>query len=229
MRFDPPSFAAEVGPLPAQRNGFVTLASFNRPNKISPPVIAAWSEILRRLPTARLRLKYNGWDDEPLCRHFLDQFAEHGVGRERIDLRGWSPHAESLAEYNEVDLALDPYPFSGSATTCDALWMGVPVVTLPVATFMSRHTLSHLSNIGLGELVARDWEHYVELVVGLASDLGRLQSLRAGLRERVATSPLCDGDRYAGHLLALLREAWEKWVASGCYIGGELPPGKLER
>src|SRR5205085_6350321 len=110
------------------------------------------------------------------------------------ELRGGSPRAAHVAAYRDVDVALDPFPYSGGVTTCDALWMGVPVVTLPGDTFASRHGLSHLAGVGLAELAARNTDGYVALAVGLAEDLGRLSDLRVGLRERVARSPLCDGD-----------------------------------
>jgi predicted O-linked N-acetylglucosamine transferase (SPINDLY family) len=130
------------------------------------------------------------------------------MGPQRLELLSFGTYAEYLQAYQEVDLALDPFPFSGSATTCDALWMGVPVVTCPGATFASRHTLSHLSNIGLTDTIARDLHEYVELAVALAADPSRLALLRAGLRQRMAASPLCDGNRFAAHLMATLREAW---------------------
>jgi predicted O-linked N-acetylglucosamine transferase (SPINDLY family) len=131
-------------------------------------------------------------------------------------LRGASRHAEYLAAYREIDVALDPFPFGGGVTTCDALWMGVPVVTLPGDTFASRHGLSHLSSVGLaGELTARDADDYVALAAGLVHDGGRLSALRAGLRERVARSPLCDGERLADELLAALRRAWQEWTVGG--------------
>ena len=121
------------------------------------------------------------------------------------------PGADLLAAYNTIDLALDPFPYSGGLTTCEALWMGVPVVTCPGETFASRHSLSHLSNVGLTETVAADAREYVELAVRLAGDLPHLAALRAGLRDRMARSPLCDGERFAGHLSRQLRDVWRQW------------------
>ena len=119
-----------------------------------------------------------------------------------------------LAAYNTIDLALDPFPYSGGLTTCEALWMGVPVVTCPGETFAGRHSLSHLANVGLTETVAADAREYVALAVRLAGDLPHLAALRAGLRERMAHSPLCDGPRFAGHLSQHLREVWRQWCGS---------------
>jgi protein O-GlcNAc transferase len=132
---------------------------------------------------------------------------------ERVELRGASPHREFMAEYNPIDLVLDPFPYSGGLTTCEALWMGVPTVTLPGETFASRHSTSHLSNVGLGEWVARDWEDYVKLAVAKAADNDSLATLRAGLRDRVKASPLCDAPRFGRNLGAALRHAWGEWCA----------------
>ncbi len=136
--------------------------------------MAVWAEILRRVPAARLVLKYRGLGDQTVKRRYLDLFAARGVEPQRLELLPSSSYAEYLAAYHQVDVALDPFPFSGSVTTCEALWMGVPVVTCPGETFASRHSLSHLSNVGLTETIARDLDEYVELAVSLAGDLPRL-------------------------------------------------------
>ena len=175
--YDPPAAAPPVGPLPSLKNGYATFGSFNNLAKITPEVVAVWAEILRRSPTARLVLKYRGLGDPTVKRRYLDLFAAHGVEPQRLELLPSSSYAEYLAAYHQVDVALDPFPFSGSATTCEALWMGVPVVTCPGETFASRHSLSHLSNVGLTETIARDLDEYVELAVSLAGDLPRLAAL----------------------------------------------------
>jgi predicted O-linked N-acetylglucosamine transferase (SPINDLY family) len=132
-----------------------------------------------------------------------------------LEFLGHSPHVELLAAYQRIDLALDPFPYSGGLTTCEALWMGVPVVTCPGETFASRHSLSHLSNVGLTETIAHDLDEYVDLAVSLAGDLPRLAALRAGLRERMAASPLCDGKRFAANLMSLLQDVWEQRINTG--------------
>jgi predicted O-linked N-acetylglucosamine transferase (SPINDLY family) len=202
--YDPPQQAPPAGPPPSSHKGYATFGSFNNPAKITPEVVAVWAEILRRMPAARLVLKYRGLGEASVKARYLDLFASHGVDPRRLDLLPWSSHAEYLAAYQQVDVALDPFPFSGSVTTCEALWMGVPVVTCPGETFASRHSLSHLSNVGLTETIAGDLHEYVERAVSLAGDLPRLTELRAGLRERMAASPLCDGSRFANHLASLL-------------------------
>jgi predicted O-linked N-acetylglucosamine transferase (SPINDLY family) len=213
--FDPPLDAPPVAPLPALERGQVTLGCFNNPAKVTPRVIEVWATILRRLPGARLVLKYKGWSDAGVARRFTEMFAAHAVDPGRLELLGASPHARLLAEYGRIDLALDPFPYNGGLTTCEALWMGVPVVTCPGATFASRHSLSHLSNVGLTETIARNLDEYVELAVALASDLPRLAALRAGLRPRMAASPLCDGERFATNLASILRGVCDQRAATG--------------
>ena len=209
--YDPPEAAPSVGPLPSSTKGYATFCSFSNPAKITPEVVTVWAEILHRAPTARLILKYQGMDDQAVKRRYLDLFAAQGVEPQRLEMLPSSSYAEYLATYHQVDIALDPFPFSGSATTCEALWMGVPVITCPGKTFASRHALSHLWNVGLTETIARDREEYVELAVSLVRDLPRLATLRAGLRQRMAASPLCDGKRFANNLALLLQGVWEQW------------------
>ncbi len=210
--FDPPAEAPEVGPLPALMQGHVTFGSFNNPAKINPGVVAAWAEILRRVPGARLVLTYPGFEQAGTRSYYETLFSAQGVGRERLELLGGSRRAGMLAEYNRVDIVLDPFPYSGGITTCEALWMGVPVITWPGKTFAGRHSLSHLSNVGLTETVARDRANYIALAVQLANDLPRLEKLRGELRGRVARSPLCDGPRFAANLMAALRSIWQEHV-----------------
>jgi len=207
--YDPPAAAPPVGPPPSLARGYATFGSFNNLAKITAEVVAVCAEILRRAPSARLLMKYRGLGDPNVKRRYLDLFAAQGVEPRRLELLPFGTYAEYLQTYQQVDLALDPFPFSGSATTCEALWMGVPVITCPGATFAGRHSLSHLSNIGLTDTIARDLGQYVELAVSLAADGPRLASLRAGLRQRMAASPLCDGKRFAANLTATLRKLWE--------------------
>jgi predicted O-linked N-acetylglucosamine transferase (SPINDLY family) len=211
--YDPPAEAPAVGPLPARSAGHVTFASFNNPAKITPDVVDLWAEILRQASNAKILLKYQGLGDDGTQRRLRGQFAERGTSADRIEFRGWSSFVDLLAEHNRVDIALDPFPFSGGATSCNALWMGAPLVTWPGETFASRHGLSYLSSLGLTELIARDRDDYVRLAVELAGDLDRLASLRARLRQQMANSPLCDGRRHAAGLLHVLRELWRSYCA----------------
>jgi predicted O-linked N-acetylglucosamine transferase (SPINDLY family) len=209
--YDPPEYAPPVSPLPALDSGYVTFAAFHNPAKITPQVVEVWARVLNRLPRARLVLKYRGMDDVSVGSRLADLFAAQGIEPGRLEFLGFSDHRETLSQYQRVDVALDSFPYSGGLTTCEALWMGVPVITCPGETFASRHSLSHLANVGLAETIAGSLEEYVEVAASLAGDLARLAALRAGLRERVASSPLCDGKRFAANFAEVLRAVWRRW------------------
>jgi predicted O-linked N-acetylglucosamine transferase (SPINDLY family) len=211
VTYDPPAYAPPVSPLPALRKGHVTFGSFNNPVKIGPQVVEVWARVLRQLPQARLVLKYKGMDYPVLAGGLAEKFAGHGIGAGRVEFLGLSPHADLLDHYTHIDMALDPFPYNGGLTTLEALWMGVPVLTCPGETFAGRHSLTHLSNLGLTQTIARDLDAYIALAVSLAADLAGLAALRAGLRERMASSALCDGRRFAANLMQLLRGVWREW------------------
>jgi len=200
----PPAFP------PGERRGYVTLGCFNNFAKVGDETVSLWAEILARLPTARLSLKWNGLGDGDPDWAYA-RFADRGIERFRIGLHGFSP--EPYSPYNEIDVALDPLHANGGTTTCDALWMGVPVVSLPGETPFSRVGLCHLTNVGLPELIAKDRGDYADIVVALATRPALLREIRTGLRERFARSPLMDGARYAANLERALREIWRRWCA----------------
>jgi predicted O-linked N-acetylglucosamine transferase (SPINDLY family) len=211
--YSPPPHAPDVVALPALANGFVTFGCFNNLAKITPRVIETWAEILRRVPDARLILKTHQLSDRGTADGFLADFAALGIAGDRIELRGSSGHRAFMGEYGHVDIVLDPFPYSGGLTTCEALWMGVPTITLPGEIFASRHSASHMSNAGLSDWVVGSVEGYVDMAVARVGDLGALAVLRAGLRDRVRRSPLCDAPRFGRGLGAALRLAWRAWCA----------------
>lgn len=206
----PPAGAPEVGPSPARETGRVTFGSFNALPKIRAATVAAWAEILSRTPGSRLILKSKGLNDPAARRRLIDLFAAYGIGEPQIELAVTVPsHAHHLDLYNRVDIALDTFPYHGTTTTCEALWMGVPVVTLAGATHVSRVGVSLLERTGLGDLVAYSPSVYAARACALAADLDHLAALRAGLRERVAASPLGDAVRFTRELEDLYRRLWE--------------------
>ncbi|MGE5505047.1 MAG: tetratricopeptide repeat protein [Actinomycetota bacterium] len=184
-------------------DGPVTFGSFNNIAKLTPAVAALWRRILDLVPESRLLLKWPHLAQPEVARRVRELFP--GLGQ-RLVLRGHSAPAELLAEYGEVDVALDPFPYSGSVTSCEALWMGVPVVTLPGPRPFSRQTLSVLAAIGHFELAAEDDDAYVALAVALAHDRTRRQSYRRGLRSAMRTG--------VGDAVALTRALERVWV--GC-------------
>jgi predicted O-linked N-acetylglucosamine transferase (SPINDLY family) len=210
--FSVPSYSGAVTPPPLLKNGFVTFGSFNRLPKLSPTLLNAWAQILLSVPGSRLILKAAALADETVCQQFIDRFAQRGVDAARLDLRGTSAHSEMFAEYGHMDIALDPFPFNGGMTTLEALWMGVPVVTLEGNTVVSRQSYSALANIGLAdELAFPDVDAYVTGAVALATDPVRLTALRAQIRPRMEASPLCQPERFTRDLEALYRRMWQAW------------------
>lgn len=197
--------------MPALARGYITFGSFNNLAKLTPEVIATWAEILRRVPDARLLLGTRGLGGARTRERIHGAFDGAGVDPCRVELRGKVRRGDLLAAYNTMDVALDPFPYSRGLTTCEALWMGVPVVTAPGETMAGRHALAHLSNVGLTETIATDRRESIDRAVRLAQDVPHLAALRAGLREQMRRSPLCDGERFAQHLMALLRDVWRHW------------------
>jgi predicted O-linked N-acetylglucosamine transferase (SPINDLY family) len=206
--YAPPVKAPPVGPPPALATGRVTFGCFNNAAKLNAGVAAAWSRLLRGRPDRRLRLQSAGLERPEAQAPLLAAFAAGGVDPEQVEFRGFVPPDELVASYAGIDLALDPFPYSGGLTTLEALWMGVPVVTRPGERFCSRHSASHLANVGLGGFVAASEEEYVAIAEAWASDLGRLAGLRAGLRDRMLASPLCDWAGFTADLEALYRRLW---------------------
>lgn len=190
--YQPVPFAPPVAPLPAARNGYVTFGSFNNTAKLNEGVFDVWAQVLTAVPDARLVLKWRTFHDEGLCGAVIDSFVRRGIAAERIELRGPSFHAELLKEYADIDIALDPFPFTGGLTSCEALWMGVPVVTLPQERVVSRQTFALLSAIGLPELAAKDAGDYVRIAAELAANPERLAEMRGSLRQRMQASSLMD-------------------------------------
>jgi protein O-GlcNAc transferase len=211
--YSPPTHAPDVVEPPSLLNGFVTFGCFNNLAKVTPVVMQTWARILHRVPHARMILKTHQFSDGPTAANVRARFAALGIEDERIELRGSSGHRAFLGEYGHVDIVLDPFPYSGGLTTCEALWMGVPTITLPSEIFASRHSASHLTNAGLADWVAASLDEYVEMAVARAANLPALAELRAGLRERVRKSPLCDAPRFGQSLGAGLRHAWQQWCA----------------
>jgi predicted O-linked N-acetylglucosamine transferase (SPINDLY family) len=211
----PPVGAPEVAPLPFRQRGWITFGSFNNPAKLTPELIALWARILRSVPQARLRLKYMDWLDRPaIAGRIKARFAAHGIETERLLLDGGLlARPDHLALVGASDIMLDSFPFNGWTTTFEAMWMGVPVVTVAGDRFLGRVGASFLTAAGYPELIARDVEGYVEIALALARDPDRLARLRAQLRPRLAASPLCDAEAYARAVEAAYRDMWRRWCA----------------
>jgi predicted O-linked N-acetylglucosamine transferase (SPINDLY family) len=193
----------------------VTFGSFNIITKVTTEVIACWANLLQQVPNARLMLKNKSFSDAAARKRYEAHFAAHGIAPERLELLGWIPNLTShLALYSQIDIALDTFPYHGTTTTCQALWMGVPVITLAGATHAGRVGVSLLTRVGLPELIADSEDDYIHRATALARDLPRLTELRASLRQRMAQSPLCDGKAFARDVEAAYREMWREWCAN---------------
>jgi predicted O-linked N-acetylglucosamine transferase (SPINDLY family) len=209
--YAPPDEAPAVVTPPSLAGKPFVFGSFNDTLKITPRVVRLWAEVVKAAPEARLMLKWRSLDDEGVRNRLTAQFLHAGVDPARLDLRGHSPHPEMLAQYADMDVALDPLSFSGGMTTCEALWMGVPVVTFPEQKPASRQSLSFLTQLGLTELVAASETDYIALASGLARDPERLAGLRRSLRRRMLASPVCQAPAFTAAQEILIRRMWRDW------------------
>jgi predicted O-linked N-acetylglucosamine transferase (SPINDLY family) len=210
--YGPPDYAPEVAAPPLEKRGAITFGSFNRLPKMTEDVVAAWCQVLQAVPNSRMVVKSGALSDTLARERLLARFQRHGIDQDRLDLREGSGHPEMLAEYGDIDIALDTFPFNGGMTTLEALWMGVPVVTIAGDTVVSRQTVSALANIGLtDELAFASVEAYVKGAVTLANNPVRLAELRSQMRPRMAASPLRQSEQFTRDLEALYRRMWQAW------------------
>jgi len=200
--YAPYAEAPAVAPLPSAASSVFTFGCLNNPGKVSPSVLDAWMEILRRVPESRMLLLTS--PDAGRIDELHRRFAAAGVAPARVELVARSPLADYLGTYGRIDIALDTWPYAGGTTTCDALWMGVPVVSLAADRPFGRSGASILGAIGHDELVASSSADYVGIACALAADHDRLLDLRAGLRAQMASSPLTDGTGFARDFEAAL-------------------------
>jgi predicted O-linked N-acetylglucosamine transferase (SPINDLY family) len=211
--FTPPDMDVPVSTLPALTEGSVTFGSFNSLTKMTDEVVALWSRVLKAVPGSRLYLKTRQLMEPGARQRVVERYAAQGIGEDRLILEDVVPgRAEHLATYNRMDIALDPFPYSGITTSCEALWMGVPVLTLAGERFLSRQGVGLLMNTGLPEWIASGPDDYVARAVLHAADLQVLAALRPTLRDRFLASPICDAKRFARHFEQALEGVWRTWV-----------------
>jgi predicted O-linked N-acetylglucosamine transferase (SPINDLY family) len=209
--YQPARDTPNVVPPPALSRHGITFGCLNNFCKVSPSAFSTWCELLRRVPNPRLILHAREGSHRQRTHQ---RFAEQYVDPKRVEFVSGLAMPEYFATYNQIDIALDPFPYPGGTTTCDALWMGVPVVSFPQDTAVSRGGLSILSTVGLTELIARDRTDYVRIAVELAGDLPRLADLRGIMRERLRASPLLDIPAFKADVESAFRWMWGQWCAS---------------
>jgi protein O-GlcNAc transferase len=206
--YQPPAECPEINALPVLSAHVVTFGSLNNFAKVHEGVLALWARVLEAVKGSRLVMRCPEGQARERARTI---FGAHGIAAERVELVGILSRQDYLGLYQRIDLGLDPFPYNGTATTCDALWMGVPVLTLTGEMPVSRAGLSLLSSVGLGELAASSEEDYVRMALELAGNLPRLADLRATLRPRMLSSPLMDAPRFARNVEAAYRSMWQTW------------------
>jgi predicted O-linked N-acetylglucosamine transferase (SPINDLY family) len=210
----PPEQAPDVAAPPCTRQGWITFGSFNHLAKLTPQVLETWCRLLHRLPTARLILKASAFGAPAVAERVRGAICNTGITSGRLELRGPSDQLGLLAEYGDLDIALDPFPFSGGVTSCEALWMGLPIVTLALDQPVSRQTRGLVEAIGRPEWVAADIEGYLDIAVRLASDPAALAAMRAEQRQHMRASALCDTAHFGDTLAQAFRAMWRRFVTT---------------
>jgi len=212
LSYLPPANAPAVALPPVTTAGHITYGSFNHLPKVTPAVVALWATLLHATPNTRLALKNHSLSSRYARERYLQLFADHGIGPERIEFLERDPTlAAHLDSYSKIDIALDTFPYNGTTTTCEALYMGVPVVTLTGDLHAGRVGASLLNQIGATELIAETSQDYVYKASRLAQDHDELIKIRATLRDQMTESPLCDGKGFAENIESAYREMWKKW------------------
>lgn len=207
----PDPAAGPVMPLPARRSDQVTFGSLNWLGKVTPETVSLWARVLHEVPRSRLFLKSASLAVPLTRRLMLAAFAVEGIAPERLRLEGATRAPGHFAAYGGIDIALDPSPYNGAVTSLEALWMGVPLVSLRGDRHSARVGASLLTAIGLPELIAETMDDYIDIAARLATDLDRLAQLRAGMRDRMRDTPLCDGAGFASVFERAYRAVWRQW------------------
>ena len=190
----------------------IVFGTFNEAPKFSPSAVRLWCEILRRIPEAELVFKCRPFGEDKTREFMMDHFREHGVDESRVRMIGFIPSSSShLGTYNEMDIALDPFPYNGTTTSCEALWMGVPFITREGDRHCARVGMSLLKSVGLDEWIAKSDEEYVEKAVFFAQNRDRLLGIKLNLRQQMKDSALCDSNAFSRHFCHALREMWVTW------------------
>jgi predicted O-linked N-acetylglucosamine transferase (SPINDLY family) len=209
LAYAPPDAMPEVAPSPACSNGFVTFGYFGRTERLNEAVITTWSSLLHAVPGARLVLNNAPFREPAFCQLIASRFAAHGVSGDRLELAASAPQSAAWAAYADIDIALDPFPHNAGTTTIEALWQGVPVVSLAGRPSVGRFGAMILHSVGMDDWVSDDVNCYIARARAATADPERLAQLRATLRQRMAGSPLCDAADLARQVEAAYRALYD--------------------
>lgn len=213
--FTPPDSNLEINSLPGLGNGYISFGCFNNPAKLNESVIASWAEILRAVPDSTLLFKNKQrFNCAALRDSFRQRFMNLGVDPARLYFEGASSRFDLIASYQRIDIALDPFPYTGTTTTCEAAWMGVPTLTLKMERGLySRYGELIMKSVGLADWVAESVDEYIGKALAFSRDMARLAQIRSGLRDQLLNSPLCNAPRFANNLELALRGMWQQWCS----------------
>ena len=225
--YRPSELAPPVTAPPREDRGYVTFGVFNNTSKVNDPLIRTWAELLRSIPASKLLFKSRAGDDERVCARFLEKFKAQGIPPARIQFAGQVALVAYYRQLAQVDIVLDTFPYHGTTTTCDALWMGVPVLTRLGLHHASRVGLSLLSQVGMDFCVARTEQEYIDKAGAIARDKVSLAKIRRTLRARMEASPLCRPRRFAAHVEAAYREMWSTYCKGPARNNSSLNPEPL--
>ncbi len=210
--FTSPNFEIKVNELPALKNNFITFGCINKLNKINDDVIKLWSKVLISVPNSKLLLKTKNLGNKLVCNNILDKFKKNNIDKKRLILLGESKtRKEVLQIYNKIDICLDPFPFQGNTSTCEAIWMGVPVITLKGNRFLFHFGESINANLGMQDWIANNNDKYVDIAIKFSSNLNQLSLIRKELRDKALKSPVFDHEKLANHFSKMLWGMWKEF------------------
>lgn len=213
--FQPPESSPEVALLPYERNGYITFGSFNNFGKITDEVLNVWADVLLAVPDSHLLLKFAGLDEVRQQQKITRLFMKKNISSDRLELLGTdATQYDHMNKYTGIDIGLDPFPYNGTTTTCEALWMGVPVITLAGGSHRSRVGASLLTRLKLEQYISHSRTEYINNCITLAQQPKALAQLRVNLRDRMLSSPLTDGENFANQLEQAYRNVWREWCGS---------------
>ena len=212
--FTPPDFDVKINSLPATKNNFVTFGSLNKLTKVNNDVIALWSKILSSIPSSKLLLKSWELSNPKFVEQTLERFKKYNIGKNKLILRGKSKTRKELLEvYNEIDICLDTFPFQGNTSSCESVWMGVPVITLKGDRYLFHFGESINSNLNMYDWIAENHNEYVSLALKFSSNLDELSKIRMSLRKKALQSPVFDAPRFVEHFSKIFWKIWEEFKA----------------